>query len=73
MCEGEFPWKAVLTSSAFLQPRPSGGADVANDEEEKQQRQQRLFYQRPTMGHSSGLPEQERCLERQQRGAHTEI
>lgn len=62
MCEEELPWKAVLTSSAVLQPRPSGGADVANDEEGKQQRQQRLFYPHPTMGHSSGLPEQDRCF-----------
>lgn len=33
MCAGELPWKAALTSFTFLQPRPSGGADVANDKE----------------------------------------
>lgn len=35
MCEGELSWNAALTSSAFVQPRPSGEADIPNDKEEK--------------------------------------
>lgn len=37
---------------------------MANDKEEKQQRQQRFFHQRPTVGHSRGLSEQEAAAER---------